>query len=125
MITVLAVGLGAAVGAPARYLLDRTVQTWHRSPFPWGLVVVNVLGSAVLGLVMGVASHDRLPGALVAGLATGWCGAFTTYSSFGYETVRLGRDGRAGPVVANVLITVLGGLAAVSAGMAAGLLLAG
>jgi CrcB protein len=124
-VTVLAVAVGAALGAPARYLLDRRVQGWHRSVFPWGLVVVNLLGSLVLGLITGVASGREVPAALLAGLATGWCGAFTTYSSFGYETVELARGRRAGLALVNVLITVVGGVAAVATGFAAGRFLAG
>jgi CrcB protein len=124
-VTVLALVLGAALGAPARYLLDRWVQARLDTSFPWGLVVVNLLGSAVLGVVTGVAGRTEISPALLTGVATGWCGAFTTYSSFGYEAVYLVRERRAGAAVANVLITVLGGLMAVAAGVAAGQLVTG
>jgi len=118
-VSVLAVALGAAVGAPCRFLLDRFVQARGRV-FPLGLLVVNLLGSLVLGLIVGFAGRREVPAVLVLGLATGWCGAFTTYSSFGYETVQLGRHRRWWLAWVNVLATVLGGLAAVALGVVAG-----
>ncbi len=52
--TVLLVALGAAVGAPLRYLTDRTIQARHDSVFPWGTLTVNVAGSVVLGFITGL-----------------------------------------------------------------------
>ena len=83
--TALLVALGASLGAPVRYLLDRAVQRRHETRFPWGTFTVNVLGSALLGALARAAGHDATA---IAG--TGFCGAFTTYSTFAVETVRLG-----------------------------------
>ncbi|WP_459548360.1 fluoride efflux transporter CrcB [Nocardia sp. X0981] len=83
--TVLLVIAGAAVGAPLRYLLDRAVQTRHTGRFPWGTFVVNVSGCLLLGGLTGAG----LPALWTTLAGTGFCGAFTTYSTFGYETVRL------------------------------------
>jgi CrcB protein len=109
-VTVLLVALGAAVGAPLRYLVDRFVQARHDSLFPWGTFVVNVAGSFVLGVVAAA-----LDGAWLVLIGTGFCGALTTYSTFGYETIRLVQE-RAG------LYALLNVLGSVAAGLLAALL---
>ena len=89
MMTVLLVALGAAIGAPLRYLTDRAIQARQGTTFPWGTFTVNVAGSLLLGYLVG------LPVApwMAALLGTGFCGALTTYSTFSYETLRLVREG--------------------------------
>lgn len=111
--TLLLVVLGGAVGAPLRYLADRFVQARHDSAFPWGTFVVNVAGSFLLGALLAGAS-----GHVVALLGTGFCGALTTYSTFGYETVRLVEEGAYRPALANVIGSIAAGLAAAFAGAA-------
>ncbi|MGO4630789.1 fluoride efflux transporter CrcB [Streptomyces sp. 2RAF24] len=103
----LLVVLGAAVGAPLRYLTDRSVQARHDSVFPWGTFTVNVVGSLLLGLLTGVASARM--GLL---LGTGLCGALTTYSTFSYETLKLYESGARFYAVANVLGSIAAGLGA-------------
>ena len=88
--SVLLVALGAAVGAAARWLVDRFVQSRHTSFFPWGTFVVNVLGSLLLGILLGARSAPDL----VLVLGTGFCGGFTTFSTFSFETVVLTGEGR-------------------------------
>lgn len=112
--TTLLVMLGAAIGAPLRYLVDRFVQHRRDSMFPWGTLTVNVVGSALLGVLAGAGS--ALPGELAALLGTGLCGAFTTYSTFGYETVRLARRRARFLALANVVASIGAGLGAVSLG---------
>ena len=109
--TVLLVLLGGAVGAPLRYLTDVSVQRLHETAFPWGTWTVNVVGSFVLGLV--AASS---PGWLVTLAGTGFCGALTTFSTFGYETVRLTEEGETTAAVANVAASLAAGLAAAACG---------
>jgi CrcB protein len=111
--TVLLVALGAAVGAPLRYLTDLAVQGRLRSAFPWGTLAVNVTGSLVLGFVVG----SPAPPAVAALVGSGFCGALTTYSTFGYETLRLARAGLRRYAVANALGSVLAGLAAAYLGI--------
>jgi len=110
--------LGAAVGAPARYLVDRAVQSRAErsrlgSLMPWGTLTVNVVGSFVLGLVVGLGVPDEVR--LLVG--TGLCGALTTYSTFGYETFRLTEDGARLYAVLNVALTLLLGLLSAYAGL--------
>ncbi|GAA5060661.1 fluoride efflux transporter CrcB [Nocardia callitridis] len=83
--TVVLVFVGAAVGAPARYLTDRAVQARHDSLFPWGTFCVNLIGCLILGGLTGAAVAHPVS-ALVG---TGFCGALTTYSTFSYEALRL------------------------------------
>jgi fluoride exporter len=102
-VIVLAVLAGGMVGAPARYLADRLIQARHDSVFPWGTFAVNAAGSAVLGFLLGAQSHLALPAAAFALLGTGFCGGLTTFSTFGYETLRLLEDGALGEAGLNVL----------------------
>ena len=118
--TVLLVALGAAVGAPARYLADRAVQSRHDSLFPWGTFVVNVVGSFVLGLVVAAAAAGRLSPNVVAAVGTGFCGALTTYSTFGYETLRLAEERAHLEAALNVVASIAAGVAAAALGWAAG-----
>jgi CrcB protein len=116
--TALLVILGAAVGAPLRYVADRAVQARHDSVFPWGTFTVNVVGSFVLGiLIRGGALHE-VPGNVSALLGTGFCGALTTYSTFGYETVRLLEDRVRAYAVLNVAASIVAGLGAAFCGIA-------
>ena len=116
--TFLLITLGAALGAPARYLTDRAIQSRHRSLFPWGTFTVNVVGSFILGVLAAIT--DRLDPAVAAGVGIGFCGALTTYSTFSYETLRL-LEKRAGfYAVANIVASVAAGLAAATIGLALG-----
>ncbi|MFI1394700.1 fluoride efflux transporter FluC [Streptomyces sp. NPDC020681] len=108
----LLVAVGAAFGAPLRYLTDRAVQARHDSVFPWGTFVVNAAGSMVLGAVAGA----TVSSGTYALLGTGLCGALTTYSTFSYETLRLAERGRRFLAAANVAASVLVGLGSVFLG---------
>ncbi|UGY92757.1 fluoride efflux transporter FluC [Streptomyces gobiensis] len=111
--TWLLVALGAAVGAPLRYLADRAVQIRHDSVFPWGTLVVNAGGSLVLGVLTGAVTGGAVGSGAQALLGTGLCGALTTYSTFSYETLRLAERGWKFLAVANVTATFFVGLGAV------------
>lgn len=112
----LLVVLGAAIGAPLRFATDRLIASRHDTGFPWGTFTVNVVGSFVLGVVVGAAASP----ALTALVGTGFCGALTTYSTFGYETVQLAEGGSKLFAVFNALGSVLAGLGAAGLGLAVG-----
>lgn len=114
--TALLVALGAAVGAPLRYLTDRVVQARHDSVFPWGTWAVNVAGSFLLGLLAAGAAAGGVPGGVIATAGVGFCGALTTYSTFGYETARLVEDGSWFYAGANVAASLVAGLGAAFCG---------
>lgn len=104
--TALYVALGAAVGAPLRYLLGH----WLDGRLPWGTVVVNVIGSFLVGLFSALALSEDV----LALLGVGFCGALTTYSAFAVQTHD--RGPRRG--LATVLLTVPVALAACALGFA-------
>lgn len=110
--------IGAAVGAPLRYLTDRAVQSRHDTVFPWGTFAANVLGCLVLGLVTGAVTSGAAGSSLQLLLGTGLCGALTTYSTFSYETLRLAEDGARFFAAANVVASLVAGLGAVFTGAA-------
>jgi len=114
-VTVLLVLLGGALGAPTRYVADVAVQRLHGTPYPWGTWLVNVVGSFVLGVV--AASGPAWVTTLVG---TGFCGALTTFSTFGYETVRLTEEGETRTAVGYVAGSLSAGLAAAALGWAVG-----
>jgi CrcB protein len=114
-VTVLLIALGAALGAPARYITDRLLQERHGSAFPWGTFAANIAGSALLGFLAALPAHTRL----MDFAGTGFCGALTTYSTFSYETVRLTRSRARTLAVLYCGASVLAGLGAAYCGMAA------
>jgi CrcB protein len=112
--TALLVAVGAAVGAPLRYLVDRWIQARHDMLFPWGTFSVNSVGSFALGALVATDVSDGL----TAALGTGFCGALTTFSTFAYETARLTEDGDRWHATLNVVANVLVCLIAAAAGWA-------
>jgi CrcB protein len=112
-VTIVLVVLGAAIGAPLRYLTDRAIQSRHDSVFPWGTLTVNVAGSLLLGFLVGLPAGQET--AALAG--TGFCGALTTYSTFSYETLRLVQGGARFYAAANIVASVVAGLGAAYAGL--------
>lgn len=113
----LLVVVGAAVGAPLRYLTDRAVQARHDTVFPWGTFTVNVSGCLVLGLLTGAVAAGAASSHLQLLLGTGLCGALTTYSTFSYETLRLAEGGARFYAAANAAASVVAGLGAAFAGV--------
>jgi fluoride exporter len=114
-VTALLVVLGAMVGAPLRYLTDRFVQARHDTVFPWGTLTVNVVGSLVLGAVASAVSGGA-PAWLATLVGTGFCGALTTFSTLGYETLRLVEEGSVLESVLNAAVSLLAGFVACAAG---------
>lgn len=89
----LLIALGGALGAVGRYAFGGWVHTRLGAAFPWGTLAVNVLGSTLLGLVLGILNQVPVSVEARAFLTIGVLGAFTTFSTFSYETVALLRDG--------------------------------
>ena len=122
--TLVYVALGGALGALARYGISGSVYDRMGEGFPWGTLVVNVVGCLALGLVLRWLQVAAVAPEVRPFLTIGLLGAFTTFSTFSFETVALLQEGqwlRAGLYVGG---SVLLGLAAMIAGMALGTVLA-
>lgn len=112
--------VGGAIGTLARYGLGTLITGFAGNAFPWGTLAINVAGSFLLGLVAAVADRSLMSPEMRTVLGVGFCGAFTTFSTFGLETVTLLRDGQAGRAVAYAGVSLVVGLLAVLAGLRVG-----
>jgi len=119
-VTALWVALGALAGAPLRLLADRLAVARRGPGSVLGTLTVNVVGSAVLGVLLGL--RDVSP-AVLALVGTGFCGTLTTFSTFGYDVVRLVEERMVGRALAYLAASLVLGLGAAAAGFGlAGLL---
>jgi CrcB protein len=115
-----AVALGGALGAPARYEVIRLLPLAAHG-FPWATFWTNVSGSFALGLFLTVVVRRYpAPVYLRAFVATGFLGAFTTFSTFAVEADLLVKDGRAGMALTYVALSLVAGVAAAAVGIALG-----
>jgi CrcB protein len=116
--TFAAVGSGGFLGANARYYLGSWVAAAWGAAFPWGTLLINLVGSFVLGFYLALAT-ERFSGRPTTRLfvATGFLGAFTTFSTFSYETIQLLARGATMAALAYVAASLLLGLAAAVIGL--------
>ena len=119
--TAMAVGIGGIVGANVRWQVSEWSARHWPSSFPWGTFLINISGSFVLGLYLTIAA-ERLVGRPLTRLfvATGVIGAYTTFSTFVYESARLIEHGHAVTAAAYVAASLAVGLSAAAAGIMAG-----
>jgi len=116
VILALAVGVAAALGAALRYLVDQVVQHQHDQAFPWGTAVINVSGSLLLGLTLGLAAHHGLPPVPATLIGVGLLGGYTTWSTYLWESLALAEGGALGQAALNIVGSLAAGLAAAAAG---------
>ena len=105
--------LGGGIGTNARFWLGKQVAKFQGEVlFPWGTFIINVSGAAILGLVAAAYSHhkDQSHVNWYLLLGTGFCGGFTTFSTFSYETLALIQEGKAWIAVLYAVGSVLAGL---------------
>jgi protein CrcB len=113
------IGIGGALGSMARAWLALAVARVAGAQFPWGTILINILGSFVIGFFGTLTTNDSrfaAPGDLRAFVMVGICGGFTTFSSFSLQTLELARDGRMAQAAGNVGLSVVCCLLAVTAG---------
>ena len=115
--TFLAISVGAVLGANARYLLSGWISDRFGTAFPLGTLVINITGSFIIGLFLTLIG-DRL---VVADwwrplVAIGFLGAYTTFSTFSFETLALAQSGAWGLAAANIVLSMTGSLVGVFLG---------
>ena len=118
----LAIAVAAGIGAVVRYLTDLVVSHRTGGEFPYGTLVVNLSGSLLLGLVVGLSLHRGLPAAPALVLGTGFAGGYTTLSTWAWESVALAESGALRRAALNVVGSFVLGLAAAAAGLGLALL---
>jgi CrcB protein len=114
----LALSVASALGAGCRYVVDVVVQSRHERAFPWGTWTVNVTGALALGVLTGLAARGLVGSAVVTVAGVGFLGAYTTFSTFMVETLRLVEDGARLTAVLSVVTMLAVGLAVAALGWA-------
>jgi CrcB protein len=110
MLTYIWIGLGGTLGSIGRAWLAIAVAKLTGPEFPWGTILINVIGSFVIGLFGALTASDGpypAPADLRAFVMVGICGGFTTFSAFSLQTLELARDGRPLQAFANVALSVM------------------
>ena len=108
----------AAIGAPLRYVIDASIGERVGGRFPWGTLVINASGSLLLGVLTGLALYHAFPKTPKVILGTGFCGAYTTFSTFTFETVGLAEEGATIPALLNAAGMLVVGAACAALGLA-------
>lgn len=113
MIVVIVVVVCGAFGSIARYQLDGFIQNHTQGALPFGTLIINVIGSLILGTLVGLHLRHGLPDTIELAIGTGFCGGFTTFSSLMYESTQLAQEGAHRQAVQILSLNmILGGLAA-------------
>ena len=99
--------IAGALGAGARFWLDGAIQRRAHATFPWGTLAINASGSFLLGIIDGAAIYHGFGSKPTTILGTGFCGAFTTFSTWSYETVRLLEEGETADAAINAIGTLI------------------
>ena len=120
IVTLLAIA--AAVGSVARYLAGKAIQGRLGTAFPWGTFTVNVSGSFLLGLIVGLVAHHGVSADVRTVLGVGLLGGYTTFSTWSVETMGLLEEAALVPATLNALASVGAGMLAGAAGLALPLL---
>lgn len=114
---ILAIGIGSCLGGISRYLLSQFIQNKFLSAFPYGTMVVNILGCFLIGVIFGLSERGNFTMVWRLFLVTGFLGGFTTFSSFSNETVGLLRDGQIWYAFTYISCSVFIGLLATFSGI--------
>jgi fluoride exporter len=124
MATIAAIAAGGSLGALARYGIDVGIEQRSEALFPWSTFVINLSGCFLVGVLIGaLVDRHHTPEWVRLGLVVGFCGAYTTFSTFAQETLGLIEERVAALAVLNVTASIVLGVLAVFAGERAGRML--
>ncbi|GEN34039.1 MULTISPECIES: fluoride efflux transporter CrcB [Aneurinibacillus] len=110
MSMILLIGLGGVIGTISRFYLGKWVTSKSNSLFPWGTFIINISGSFILGILFFLHTRGNVANWLWLMLGTGFCGGYTTFSTFSYETVQLMQKKQLLYALGYVLLSIVGGL---------------
>ncbi|MDE7407472.1 MAG: fluoride efflux transporter CrcB [Muribaculaceae bacterium] len=114
---ILIVGLGSGIGGMARYIIGRIIAATGSTGFPWATLTVNLLGCLIIGLVFGlVAYRGSMPDYVRLLLTVGFCGGFTTFSTFSHECYLMFTQGHTTTAAIYMSASLIGGLCLVFTG---------
>jgi len=112
------IGIGSCIGGISRYLTQQYVQKYYPSSIPLGTLSVNIIGCFLIGIIYALADRGNiLSPAMRLFLATGFCGGYTTFSSFAYENISLMREGDFFYTGLYIMLSIVIGFAAVYLGI--------
>lgn len=115
--SLLIVGTGSFIGGAMRYLLSTYIMNMYGQTFPWGTLVVNLLGCFVFGIIFALFSkHNSTDNTFCLLLTTGICGGFTTFSTFANESVQMIQNGNIGEFIGYMATSVIVGIALIALG---------
>lgn len=109
--------IGSSIGGAARYLSQEFVQKNFPSFIPLSTLSVNIVGSFIIGIIYALAERSKISAEVRIFIATGFCGGFTTFSSFAFENVKLLQDGEFFNTALYVVLSLVIGFAAVYLGI--------
>lgn len=114
MRTLLLIGLGGGIGSMLRYLTSVVIQKYYATVFPLATLVVNILGCLLIGIIMGLLEKNYVTDSSMKWLlVTGFCGGYTTFSTFGLENIQLFQNNNMGLAFLYIAASVSAGLLAV------------
>jgi CrcB protein len=115
--TLLLIGTGGFAGSISRYLLTKFIATKWPMAFPWGTFSVNIIGCFLIGIIMGMSFQSSISTQTRLLLATGFCGGFTTFSTYSLEIFELYQRGQAGISMLYLFTSILAGFLSVWLGL--------
>jgi CrcB-like protein len=111
LVDILIVGVGSSFGGMTRFILSKLVQTGTGGAFPWGTLTVNLLGCLAIGIIYGALDRGcALSHGIRLFLTVGFCGGFTTFSTFIHESHIMFGNGGGGMLAAYIILSIVGGL---------------